>query len=287
MKGLPIDYFPEQAYDVVFDKFHGEFATGVALIDGWEPTFGAGTMTGQDRITGALTPPAPLGLPQSILTITDTAVDDQFMSLWRTYEEFRFVPGQPIRFRVDFPVGAADQDLDDMSLFVGCLEAATPGTELLDAGAGPILDADKFGFYKAGETGATWAANYWWCVSSFGANQQATQISAANPANLSGVDYKQFDPTLRTRFKQSLIAEFMPTNLVPGVGGAAPTLMDAEIRFWINGILVAKHVMNGTYQITTAASEPMNFGYVSRLTAANAAVNELTLLRCTQLKPSF
>jgi len=276
MRGLPIDYFPEQALDVIHDKFHGEYANATAQLDGWTPVFGAGTMAGGDRAVGIEEP--------SRLVITDTAVDDQFMALWRTNEEFKFHPGQPIRFRVDFPAGAADQDNDDLSLFVGCLEGADGATDLLDDGAGPILDADKFGFYKAGETGATWAANYWWCVSSFGANQQATQISAANADNLSGVDYKQFDPTLRTRNEQSLIAEWMPTNLVPGVAGAAPTLLDAEVRFWINGVLVCKHVMNGTYQITLATAEAMNFGYVSRLTAANAAVNEISFLRCTQLR---
>ncbi len=283
MKGLPIDYFPEQAYDVVFDKFHGEFATGVALIDGWTPTFGAGAMAGADRIAGAV----PLGEAQSTLMFTGTAVDDEFHSLWRTFEEFKFHPSQPIRSRIDFPAGAADQNLDEQSLFVGCLEAATPGTELLDAGAGPILDADKFGFFKVGATGATLVPAYWYCVSSFGANQQVTQLNAANCNNLSGVDWKQFDPTTIFRNKQSLVAEFMPTNLVPGVAGAAPTIMDAEVRFWINSVLVAKHVMNGTYQITTAAAEPMNFGYASRTQAAVIIVNHVSLFRCTQLKPSF
>jgi len=276
MRNLPIDYFPEHAYDAILDKFDFAFATATARTDGWTPVFGAGTMAAADR---AVTIEEP-----STLVITGTAVDDQFTALWRSLEEFKFHNDQPIRFRVDFPAGAADQNLDEQSLFVGCLEGADGATDLLDDGAGPILDRDKFGFYKAGATGATWAAGYWWCVSSFGANQQATQLSAANPLNLSGVEYKQYDATTIFRHKQSLVAEWVPTNLVPGVAGAAPTILDAEVRFWINGVLVCKHMMNGTYQITTATAEAMNFGYVSRMTAAEIAVNHLSFLRCTQLR---
>ena len=276
MRGLPIDHFPEQAYDVVHDKFHGEYTDATPQLDGWTPVFGAGTLTSADR---ALTIEEP-----SHLVFTGTAVDDQFHALWRTYEEFKFHPSRPIRFRTDFPAGAADQNNDQQSMFTGCLEGADGANDLLDAGAGPILDADKFGFYKCGTTGAAvLVPNYIHCVSSFGANQQITQLNAANPANLSGVDWKQHDAATIFRNKLSLIAEWRPTNMVPGVAGAAPTILDAEVNFWINGIHVCKHVMNGTYQITAATAEAMNYGYVSRTQAAEIIVNTISFMRCTQL----
>ncbi len=277
MRGLPQEYFDEHIFTVDHQFKHNDFTTATATLDGWTPVFGAGTMVVADRLIAAEEP--------ATLTITGTAVDDEFSALWRSLEEFKFHEGRPIRFRADQPVGLADQNLDEQSSYIGLLEGADGANDLLDDGAGPILDRDKFGFYKCGTTGAAvFPANTFVCVSSFGALQQTTILSADNLRNLSGEHQKQHDPTTILRRALRFEAEWVPTNAVPGVAGLAPTLFDAEVRFWINGRLVAKHLMNGAFQITTAGTEGMNFGYVSRMQAAQIAVNHFSYLKCGQLR---
>ena len=276
MRGMERDFFNERHFVAEHNFGHDDFTTATPTLDGWTPVFGAGDMVVGDR---AVTIEEP-----AILAITGTAVDDQFHALWRTTEEFKFHLGRPIHFRVDQPAGAADQNLDEQSCYIGCLEGADGAADLLDAGAGPVLDADKFGFYKCGTTGSViFPVNTWVCFSSFGALQQTTVLSAVNPLNLTGQHQKQYDAAI---FRQeiSLEAEWMPVNMVPGVAGAAPTLMDAEVRFWINGLLAAKHEMRGAFQITAATAEAMNFGYVTRMQAAQVAVNHLSYMKCVQLR---
>ena len=272
MRTLPQDFFNEHVYSVEHQFEHSDFTTATATLDGWTPVFGAGAMAVADR---AVTEEEP-----AILTITGTAVDDQFSALWRTREEFKFHNGRPMRFRVDQPAGTADENLDQQSCYIGCLEGADGANDLLDDGAGPVLDRDKFGFYKCGATGAAvFTPNTWVCFSSFGALQQTTELLAANPANLSGEHQTQHHPTTIIRRALRLEAEWVPTNMVPGVAGAAPTLMDAEVRFWINGELVAKHEQRGAFQITAATAEAMNFGYVSRMQLNEIAVNHLSYMK--------
>ena len=276
MRTLEQEMFDERVFTVDHQFKHNDFTTATATIDGWTPVFGAGTLVVADRLIASEEP--------AVLTITGTAVDDQFSALWRTLEEFKFHLGRPIRFRVDQPAGLADQNLDEQSCYIGCLEGADGANDLLDAGAGPILDADKFGFYKCGATGAAvFPANTWVCISSYGALQQTTILSAANPLNLSGEHQKQHEATI---FRRPLRfeAEWQSCNAVPGVAGAAPTLQDAEVRYWINGVLCAKHQMRGAFQITTAGTEGMNFGYVTRMQAAEIAVNHLSYMKCGQLR---
>ena len=277
MNLLPVEFHREMVFGIAHNFIHSDFTTATATIDGWTPVFGAGTFVVADR---ALTIVEP-----AHLTITGTAVNDEFSALWTTFEQFKFHLNKPIRFIVNQPVGTADQNLDEQSSFIGCLEGADGANDLLDDGGGPVLDRDKFGFYKCGTTGAAvFTPNTFVCVSSFGALQQTTELTAANPANLSGEHQKQHEPTTIIRRELEFVAEWMPTNLVPGVAGVAPTLLDAEVRFWINDRLVAVHKQSGAFQITRAAAEGMNFGYVSRMQAAQIAVNHLSFMKCEQLR---
>jgi hypothetical protein len=161
-------------------------------------------------------------------------------------------------------------------------------TEMQDAGAGPRADSDMFGFFCVENGGAVFpnSEDVWHCVSSFGALQIITPLLATNPNNLSGADqlvYLNPAGVHDDGIERKLFAEWVPVNVVPGVAGVAPTLFDAEVRFWIGTILVAKHLMRGAFQITTATTEEMNFGVVGR-NITDIAVFNMDFIKCTQAR---
>ncbi len=281
MRNLPLWFHREAVFEVQADFAHDEHVTGTPQLDGWTPTFAAGNMTTIDRVCIADGGAIPFG--PAILEIEGTAVADQFHSYLRTLEEFLFTTGLPIRFRADLPAGRADQNLDELNIFIGCMEDMDTATELQDDGLGPRADSDMFGFFKVAEVTGAYNGAVWNCVSGFGANQQITELIPGNRNNLSGEYQKMYADTI-FRNPVTLIAEWMPTGPVPGVAAVAPTILDAEVRFWINDVLVAKHTMAGQYQITLATAESMNFGYVSRTGLDQAIFNHLSYLKCTQLR---
>ena len=275
MNLLPVEFHNEKVYGVNDDFLHAFFATGVAGDNGWTSTHAVGAITMGDARGGQM-------------VMTASGADDEFMSHLTTNEIFEFVSGKPIRFLARWDASTADESLDEMNVWAGCMEDMNTTDEILDACAGPRADSDMFGFFKAGTTGAAvpplFNPNLWQCVSSFGALQQITELSAANPLNLSGEDQKPFSPTTAFARAAELIAEWVPTNFVPGVAAAAPTLLDAEVRFWINGRLVAKHQQVGAFQITIAGTEEMNFGVVTRQSAAQASVCRWGQVKCEQVR---
>ena len=271
MRLMPVDYHKEHVVGVETDFLHGSFATGVAQADGFTFTHAVGAIATGDALHGRA-------------VMTTTAADNQFLSIWTTNEIFQFLNDCPIRFKGLLQPGATAQLPEELNIFVGCMEDADTATELQDAGAGPRADSDMFGFYTPEAGGAVFPnPEVWHAVSSFGANQQITPLIAANPANLSGVDWKVYDATTGDGILRELVAEWVPTNVVPGVAGAAPTILDAEVRFWLNGQLVCKHQMTGTYQITMATAELMNFGVVI-CNITDISVLNVDYLKCEQLR---
>ncbi len=269
---LPIDFQNEETYGVNEDFLHAVFGTGVAQATGWTSTHAVGAITMGDARGGQL-------------VMTASGADDEFMSHLTTNEIFEFVSGKPIRLLGRWDASTADESLDEMNVFMGCMENMDTASEIQDAVAGPRADSDMFGFFKSGATGGTiYNENYWHCVSSFQALQQITELSAANPLNLSGEAWKPYDPTTGYARAAVLVAEWVPTNYVPGVTGAAPTLLDAEVRFWIDEHIVCKHLMRGAFQITHGTTEEMNFGVVTRQSAAQASVCRWGQLKCDQLR---
>ena len=282
MRLMPnINFERENCFEVFTQFDHDEYVTGTPQLDGWIPTFAPGDMQTGEQISPAVS--GVLTQPNSQITITGTPVADQFHSFLRTHEEFIFSPNRPIRMSALFPRAYADDNLDELNIFVGCMEDMDTATELQDDGAGPRADSDMFGFFKVAQATGDYAGEVWNCVSGFGANQQITELVYTNPLNLSGADQKVYDGDVY-RNRTKLVAEWVPINYVPGVAGAAPTLFDAEARFWINGVLCAKHQMRGAYQLTSLACEPMNFGYVSRTGLNQMIINHMEYLRCQQIR---
>lgn len=274
MRNLPVDFSfrDEFLHEVSEDFIHGSFATTVALGNGFTATHAVGAITTADRTV--LFPPR--------MNIAWTAADNEFNSYVTTNAVFIFHEGEPIRAKGRLTPGAAAQLPWELNLFLGCMEDMDTATEMQDAGAGPRADDDMFGFFTVENGGAVYpnSEDLWHCVSSFGALQQITVLDAATVLN---------GPEVRVNtgagagdgIEHEFVAEWVPTNVVPGVAGAAPTLFDAEVRFLVDGLLVAKHLMRGGFQITAATAAPMNFGIVGR-NITDIADIDVDFLKCTQ-----
>jgi hypothetical protein len=275
MRNLPIDYHGENVHEVEENFIHGSFATGVAQANGFTATHAVGAITTADRTV--LFPPR--------MNIAWTAAADEFNSYVTTNAVFLFHQNEPIRFIGRMTPGAAAQLPWELNLFLGCMEDMDTATEMQDAGAGPRADDDMFGFFCVENGGAVYgnSEDLWHCVSSFGALQQITALTAAN--SLSGQEVRvNTGAGAGDGVEHKFVGEWVPTNLVSGVAGAAPTLMDAEVRFLVDDVLVAKHQMRGAFQITVANAAPMNFGIVGR-NITDIADLDVDYLKCTQLRP--
>jgi len=270
MRGLPVEFHKEKNFGVETDFNHLTVATAEDE-EGFTHLHTVGAIVIGDAFGG-------------IATLTWTAADNETLAIYTPNEIFEFVRAKPIRF---VALGVLPIVLgDELNLYVGCMEDlidAVPSTAMQDAGAGPRADSDMFGFFTPEAGGAVFplTEDYWHAVSSFGALQTITPLIATDPNNLSGIDWKAWDGAAGVG--HDLFAEWVPTNVVPGVAGAAPTLLDAEVRFWIDGHLVAKHEMRGALQITIATTEEMNFGVMGN-NITDIASASVDYLKCEQVR---
>lgn len=270
---LPMEH-NEHNYGIETDCMSLVEATTVGDSHGMVATYPVGNIVGNDARRGTY-------------LFTWTVADEEFISYSTLYEIFEFVNGHPIRFKVILTPGLTADTPEELNIFIGCMEDMDNATEMQATGLGPRADSDMFGFFTVESVSAAYAnPEVWHCVSSFGALQQITALTAANPNNLSNADQKVFDAVTGDGIERVFTAEWVPTNAVPGVGGVAPTLLDAEVRFRIDGILVAKHLMRGAFQITIAGTQEMNFGVVGSNAAASSATAALDLdyVKCLQLR---
>ena len=261
---LPVDYHGEQVITVEDDMTYGLWTSGTERPSGFVPTHAAGAITGGDARAGEM-------------VITTSGADDEFNSFWTANEIFEFVLDKPMRFIAkDVLNAAADENLDTLNLFVGCMEAVDTATEIQDAGVGPRLDSDMFGFFKPSD--GVLEEDTWYCVSSFGALQQLTALTEANANNLSRIDQLAYDAAT-IGLTHELVAEWVPLGL------ETANILMAEVRFWIDGVLVAKHQQRGAaYEITANATEEMNFGAVVRTNAAEVQVAQIGYMKASQLR---
>lgn len=268
MRNLPIDYTPETSFGVELDCVSEVAATTVAMDNGFTAVHAAPpTITSPDAFGGRW-------------LFTHTAVANQEMQVYSTNEIFQFVDGLPIRFHARFLAGPTTPE--EENIFIGCMNAFATAP-VVDAGAGPKATGDHFGFYTPEAGGAVYAAaddDMWIAVSQHNGTGQETILNAAN--SLDGQDHRVYAAGPGAGIEADLVAEWMPTNLVSGVAGLAPTILDAEVRFWINETLVAKHQMVGVNQITIANTTLMNFGIGMQNTAA-ATTAILSRMGCRQL----
>lgn len=269
MHNIPVEFHGEKVFGVEDDMLHGAFATGVAQDNGFTFTHAVGAIALGDAFGG-------------VAVMTTTAADDEYLSILTTNEIFEFVIGKPIRFRCVLTPGLTAELPEQLNIFVGCMENMDTATEFQNAGAGMrALCGDIFGFFKPSNDSAVYN-QYWHCVTGHNDIEQYTELSAANQNNISGVDWKIIDDD-GDGIERELIAEWMPTNFVPGVGAAAPTIINAEVRYFIDGHLVCKHLQTGIYFITIATTQEMNFGIVIT-NITDICVCNVDYLKCEQVK---
>ncbi len=269
MNLLPVDFQKERTFGVLLDCIAEVSATGVARDDGFTATWaGPPNLTTVDVFGGAW-------------HFAHTAVANQLLVVATTNEVFQFVQNLPIRFQARLHPGPTTPE--ELNIFLGCMNAI--GTApCVDAGAGPKATGEHFGCYTPEAGGAVYAAaddDMWMAVSMHNDVRQETILNAAN--SIDGQDHRVYVAGPGAGIEHDFIAEWVPTNPVPGVGAVAPTIFDAECRFWIDGHLVAKHTMAGVNQITIVNTQLMNFGLATLNTAA-ASLLDLKQLKCDQLQ---
>jgi hypothetical protein len=268
MRNLRVDYAPLERFGVELDCISEVAATTVAMDNGFTALYTAPTtITSPDVFAGRW-------------LFTHTAVADQLMAVYTTNEIFQFVAGHPMWFHGRLLLGPTTPE--EINAFLGCMNAFATAP-VVNAGAGPKATGDHFGFYTPEAGGAVYAAaddDMWMAVSQHNGVRLETILNAAN--SLDGQDHRAYVAGPGAGIETDLEAQFMPTNLVSGVAGVAATIFDAEISFWVNNVLVAKHQHRGVQQITIANTTLMNFGFAMQNTAA-ASTALLSRMGCHQL----
>lgn len=275
-RGIPVLFHEEYVFGAFTDCIETVAATGVAMDTGFTCTYAAGDITEADGFGGEW-------------LFTWTVADEEYISAITTQEIFEFILGKPIRFAVELTPGLTADTPEELNLFIGCMENMDTASEFQTAGAGMrALCGDLFGFFTPESVTAVFPnPEVWHVVTGHNDILQYTPLIAGEQNNISHVDWKVYDPTSGNGITRKFVAEWMPLNVVPGVGGLAPTIIDAEVRYWIDGVLVAKHRQNGLiYFITIATTQAMNFGVVGMNAAASSvtAALDLDYQKCEQVR---
>ena len=168
-----------------------------------------------------------------------------------TNELFKFADDKPLTFEAR--VQYAEAATDDANILVGLMDA--PGANsLIDNGGGPKATYDGAVFFK--EDGQT----VWSVESSNAGTQVSTQLTAANSLDNSA-------KTAGGTAYQTLRIEVQPL-----------TSADAEVRFFIDGVHVAKHSISLSGLAEMALVAGVKAG------GANSEVLSVDYIGCYQLR---
>jgi hypothetical protein len=261
MRQLPNDFIPEKTFGVEINACAEVAATTVAMDNGFTFTAPvAGTCQAGDTFGG-------------MWLYSHTAGAAELGAVVTTNEIFQFVVGRPIRFIADITFQLLATELN---WFCGCQNAMLTAPTIT-AGGGMKATGDHFGFYTPDSSSAVFATPASiFCVSMHNGTAQITELTAAN--SLDGQAY-----VVAIGTQHEFRAEWIPTGSEPGVGGIAPTIFEAEIHFYIDGVLVAVHRQNGANRITAANTTLMNFGIYSE-NITDIITYEIRQLKCRQLR---
>jgi len=259
---LQNDFTTEESYGVEINPCAEVAATTVPMDNGftYEQIGAAGTLQAGDTAGG-------------MWLFSHTAGAAEIGAVYSTNEVFQFLIGQPIRFIADITFQLLATEIN---MFVGCIDAFN-GATTITAGGGMKATGDHFGFYTPDSSSAVFAtpANLF-CVSQESGTAIITELTAAN-----SLDRVAHPVSVGSRHQ--LRAEFVPTGPVPVPAGTAVVIFDAEIHFYIDGVLVCVHNHSGADQITIAATELMQFGVYSE-NITDIATYEIRQLKCRQLR---
>ncbi len=256
------DFLNEQSYGNEIDATIEVLATTVNMPSGfvYNQVGAAGTLQAGDT-------------PGGMWLWSHTAGAAEIAALHTINHNYQFLIGQPMRFVADvtFQLLATE-----FNFFVGCGNAiATAMT--ITAGGGMKVAGDHFGFYTPDSSSTVFGtpANIF-CVSQESGVAIITELTALN-----SIDRVAHPVSVGSH--HMFRAEYVPTGPVPVPAGTAVVIFDAEIQFYIDGVLVAVHNHSGANQITIADTEVMQFGiYTENITSV--ATLELRQLKCRQLR---
>jgi len=152
----------------------------------------------------------------AIVPSDGTVADNDESYVKGTKELFLFAANKPLLF--ECRAQYTEANTDDANVILGVMNAVAANA-LQDNGAGPPASYSGAVFFKAdGDT-------VWSCETSIGGTQTTTQLTASNANNISktaqtagGASYKTFR------------IEFLPYSST-----------NADVRFYIDGVLVARH----------------------------------------------
>jgi hypothetical protein len=260
---LKNDFINEESYGVEINACAAVAATAVPMDNGftWVSDANPNTMVGTDTAGGMW-----LG--------SSTADDDNILVLGTSFEVFQFLIGQPIRFIADITFQLL---AGEINFFVGCIDNIN-GATVVTAGGGMKATGDHFGFYTPGDEAAAGVVrpDNIRCVSQESGVAIVTELTAAN-----SIDRQAHPVAIGSRHQ--FRAEFVPTGPVPVPAGTAVVIFDAEIHFYIDGVLVAVHNHSGADQITVADTQVMDFGVYAE-NETDICTFEIRQLKCRQLR---
>ena len=188
--------------------------------------------------TGSVAVGTSVGGVLAMIPSTGTAAANDAIYLAAHGLVFEFLPNQPIVFEAS--VQFTEANVNDANVVVGMSDAGDPTTSLRSSNAGPATSYTGMMFFKKGGT------NVWACQTSVGSTQlttvTTTPAGGPNAQTLTG----QFEPISSTQ---------------------------AEARFFIDGLLVAKQLFTFTtsqmirpllgVQNGSAHGEQLNVDYVA------------------------
>lgn len=161
------------------------------------------------------------------VTLTTSNVDNNECYLHTTKELFLFAADKPIVFETRLQY--AEANTDDANICFGLMNAVGANS-ILDNGGGPKADYSGAVFFKV-DGGTRWNVE-----TSLGTSQTTTDLSATNSLD-------KLAKTAGGASFQTFRIEVLPISST-----------EAEVSFYIDGVLVAKHSL--TY---TSATEMMAF----------------------------
>lgn len=202
--------------------------------------------------TGTVTPLTTHGGGVAITPSDGTVADNDEAYLGWTNKNIVPTNLKPIVFQtvIQFTEG----NTDDVNVIAG-LMSTSAANSLLDDGGGPPASYSGLVFFKTdGDT-------LWQVESSVGGTQTTTRLTAAN-------SFDQVAKTAGGSAKQTLRIEFIPYT---------STL--ADVLFYINGVLVAKHLWTYTSVVAMSPVLGLKNGAATTVETLNVYTAKLKTLR--------
>lgn len=185
------------------------------------------------------------------VALTTGATDNNEAYLGTSQELFLFAANKPLAFEAR--VQYAEANTDDANVFIGLMDAVAANA-IVDDGGGPKASFSGAGFYKV-DGGTRWQV-----ISSIATTRTTTDLTAVNTLNKAA-------QTAGGNSFQVFRIEFQPTSSTV-----------ADVRFYIDGVLVVVH------QMTFTSATEMDAVIGVKAGSANSEVVTVDYIACYQTR---